>query len=646
VENSIDYFLKAYTIRKTEEMLLDLFRKGKLFGTTHTCVGQEFSAISIANALNDKDCVFSNHRCHGHYIAKTDDVEGLLAEIMGKVNGVCGGIGGSQHLCGENFYSNGIQGGIVPVAAGIALGQKLDGDGAITTVCIGDGTLGAGVVYESMNMASKWSLPLVIVLEDNGYSQSTCQIEVVAGSIVDRAAAFGIKVYEGNTWQYEKLITDMKNAADYARNKCKPVFFKVSTYRLRAHSKGDDDRCTSEIEKHGKKDPLNIFLDEHKDNKEIEQKLALVRDRIHNAVIKAEHSEFAKLKSDEGSLSEAPAIRKAVTCSDIQQKAINKVLSSHLESDSSFVILGEDIKMPYGGAFKVTKGLSDNFSERVFNTPISEAGIVGIGNGLALKGYRPVVELMFGDFITLSFDQLVNHAAKFRMMYNEQVSVPLIVRTPMGAGRGYGPTHSQSLEKHIAGVPGLNVYILHHRVNINNFYSYVLKNAIDPSIIIENKLLYAVHGDKEIIDDFEVYETDEPCPTTVVKSDEEPDVTICAFGRMALIAEESAAELFNEEEIVAELFYPLSVSPLNISCILDSVKRTKKLLIIEEGTPFYNLGSEIIARISENWDEVEAFRSQRISSKEMPIPSAGPMEKECIPSKEIIIKSCKEIFNV
>ncbi len=643
----IDFFLKAYTIRYTEKTLLDLFRKGKIYGTTHTCVGQEFSAIALANALKSDDIILSNHRGHGHYIAKTDDVEGLLAEIMGKSNGICGGIGGSQHLCSNNFFSNGIQGGMVPVSVGVALGQKLDGNGFITAVCIGDGTLGQGVVYESMNMASKWSLPLLIILEDNGYSQSTCQRETVSGSIVDRAAAFGIDVCEGNTWDYEKLITDMKNAADYVRRKCRPVFFYISTYRLGAHSKDDDDRCTAEIEKYEGIDPLHIFLREHEKNEKIEQELSRIRVRIDNALIKAEHSDFARLKPVELASYKVTALKKAEKSNDTQLKAINEVLSDSLENDSRFLILGEDIRMPYGGAFKVTKGLSEKFPEKVINTPISEAGIMGVGIGLALAGFRPIIELMFGDFITLAFDQLVNHAAKFRMMYNCQVSVPLIIRTPMGAGRGYGPTHSQSLEKHVVGVPGLNVYILHHRANIHQFYSYLFQNTKEPSIIIENKLLYAVRGNQEILDGFfEMYETDDIYPTTVVKPRERADITICAFGRMALLAEEAAADLFENEEIIVELFFPLSVSPLDIAAILDSVKMTKKLLVIEEGTPFYNLGSEVVARINENWDEDDAFRSRRISSKEMPVPSSGPMEKEYLPSKETIIDRCKELFNV
>ena len=160
-------------IRRFEETLLALFEKGLLNGTTHACIGQEADAVAIVEHLRDGDHVFSNHRCHGHFLAWTGDALGLLAEIMGKPEGVCGGIGGSQHLCAPGFKSNGIQGGIVPTAAGIALAEQLDGDGGLSVVFIGDGTLGEGVVYETLNLASLWQLPLLLVLEDNGWSQST-----------------------------------------------------------------------------------------------------------------------------------------------------------------------------------------------------------------------------------------------------------------------------------------------------------------------------------------------------------------------------------------------------------------------------------------------------------------------------------------
>src|ERR1700679_3004653 len=196
----------ALRIRKVEEKFLELFSQGKLNGTVHTCVGQEFSALAFAGQLKKKDFVFSKHRCHGHYLAFTGDTRGLLAELLGKASGTCGGIGSSQHLCHNNFFSNGIQGGIVPVAAGYALGNKLRQNDAIGVVYIGDGTLGEGALYETMNIISKWEIPLLIVCENNYYAQSTHQSTNLAGNILARAEAFNIRVQNGDTWNVEELM--------------------------------------------------------------------------------------------------------------------------------------------------------------------------------------------------------------------------------------------------------------------------------------------------------------------------------------------------------------------------------------------------------------------------------------------------------
>ena len=184
-------------IRRFEETLLDLFSQGKLVGTTHTYIGQEANGVGIIDHLEpERDVVFSNHRCHGHYLAFTDDAFGLLSEVMGKATGTCGGKGGSQHLCRGNFYSNGVLGSIVPVATGIALAEKRKGTGAVSTVFLGDGTLGEGVTYESLNMASLWKLPVLFVVENNHYAQSTPVELQLAGSIAARAGAFGVETAE------------------------------------------------------------------------------------------------------------------------------------------------------------------------------------------------------------------------------------------------------------------------------------------------------------------------------------------------------------------------------------------------------------------------------------------------------------------
>ena len=153
----------AFLIRKTEESLLKLFSLGKLFGTVHTCIGQEFSGVAVARNIAKHDYILSNHRCHGHFLSYSRNVKGLISEIMGKKSGVCGGLGGSQHLFQNNFFSNGIQGGIVPIAGGLSYAQKLKRNNGVTIVFIGDGTLGEGVLYESMNIVSKWELPLIII---------------------------------------------------------------------------------------------------------------------------------------------------------------------------------------------------------------------------------------------------------------------------------------------------------------------------------------------------------------------------------------------------------------------------------------------------------------------------------------------------
>jgi TPP-dependent pyruvate/acetoin dehydrogenase alpha subunit len=250
---------RMFFIRRFEEALLDLFAQGKLVGTTHTYIGQEANAVGIIDHLDPaRDVVFSNHRCHGHYLAFTNDDFGLLCEVMGKAPGVCGGKGGSQHLCKGNFYSNGVLGSIVPVATGIALAEKKKGTGAVSTVFLGDGTLGEGVTYESLNMASLWKLPVLFVVENNHYAQSTPVELELAGSIAARGAAFGIETAELDTTDVEVIHAAAGHAVERIRETGEPFFLVLHTYRFSPHSKGDDNRDPAEIEKRRERDPLEL----------------------------------------------------------------------------------------------------------------------------------------------------------------------------------------------------------------------------------------------------------------------------------------------------------------------------------------------------------------------------------------------------
>ncbi len=249
-------YQRMLLIRCFEERLLAEFSSGKLVGTTHTCIGQEADAVGILSLVDADDVVFSNHRCHGHYLALGGNPHLLAAELMGKATGLVGGRGGSQHIHWQNFYSNGVQGGIVPVSAGMALAEKIDRSGKIVLVFIGDGTLGEGALYESLNMASLWHLPLLVVVEDNGYAQTTPVEKGVAGSMAARFTAFGIPVWERASTDVLEIQATARQAIEYVRSSKGPGCLLLHTHRFSAHSKGDDLRSNEELERIRRFDPL------------------------------------------------------------------------------------------------------------------------------------------------------------------------------------------------------------------------------------------------------------------------------------------------------------------------------------------------------------------------------------------------------
>jgi acetoin:2,6-dichlorophenolindophenol oxidoreductase subunit alpha len=245
-------------IRRFEERVLALFEEGLLNGTTHACIGQEADAVGVMEHLGEGDHIFSNHRCHGHLLAWTGDAFGLLAEIMGKPAGLCAGIGGSQHICAPGFKSNGVQGGIVPAAAGVALAEQLRGSDGLSVVFIGDGTLGEGVVYETLNLTALWQLPLLFVLEDNRWSQSTPSSLNLAGDIAARFTAFGLPVVDVDTTDVLAIEAAAGEMVSGCRSRRGPGVLIIHTYRLCHHSKNDDNRPAEEVRSRWAYDPLVV----------------------------------------------------------------------------------------------------------------------------------------------------------------------------------------------------------------------------------------------------------------------------------------------------------------------------------------------------------------------------------------------------
>ncbi len=229
-------------IRHFEDLLLDLFQAGKLNGTTHTCLGQEYIPVAVMPHLRDDDFIFSNHRGHGHYLARFDDPAGLLAEIMGRAGAICGGVGGSQHLKRGRYISTGIQGESLPVAVGAALQMKREGRGGIAVPFIGDGTWGQGAVYEALNMAALWRVPMVVIVENNHIAQTTHRIQNMAGTIEDRVRAFGVGYLRCTGHDVTALREKIAPIFEQARRDCVPAVIEFETERLGSHSKGDDTR--------------------------------------------------------------------------------------------------------------------------------------------------------------------------------------------------------------------------------------------------------------------------------------------------------------------------------------------------------------------------------------------------------------------
>jgi 2-oxoisovalerate dehydrogenase E1 component len=642
--NSVPFF-EAVKIRAIEERFLSLFRDGMLNGTVHTCVGQEFAAVAFAGQLKPIDTVFSNHRCHGHFLAFTQDAEGLIAELMGRKNGVCAGIGSSQHLKKNNFYSNGIQGGIVPIAAGMALGHELGDSDAIAVVFIGDGTLGEGVVYESLNIVSKWKLPILIVCENNEYAQTTSIAEHLAGSIKLRALAFGIEYREGTTDRPDELLGDAKKAIDHVRVVREPLFFQVQTSRLLAHSKGDDGRDPIEIASLWNKDPI------HKYSKENQTEYLRISAKIAKEIdlIVEKCKAFGEISLDEyiGNTS-TPSLTvgwSPVPVSHQRQvQGLNDFFLAELGRNPKSVFIGEDVLSPYGGAFKVAKDLSSRYPKQVFTTPISELAICGIGNGLALLGFKPYVEIMFGDFIPLALDQILNHASKFKHMYNHQIDCPIVIRTPMGGRRGYGPTHSQTLDRLLMGIPNVELVALNILIDPALIYSVVAQSK-NPVVVVENKTDYGkkIGFDKIPGYSYEYAIFDKYPIARIIPEKGKADYTIVTYGGTASDAHQALKQAFVEYEAVGEIFIFSKISPLDVALVAQSVAITRRLVIVEEGIGFAGFGSEVLSLCHEFLKDI-VFQAVRVASIDVPIPAIRSLEDQIIPSVGSILKSIKKIL--
>ena len=635
----------GHLIRLTEQLILDQFSRGLVSGTTHTCLGQELTAMSVVRALDDpEDVVLSNHRNHGHFLSYAGDFVGLVAEIMGREAGVCGGWGGSQHLAFRHFHSNGVQGGMMGIGAGLALARKLRESSGIVTAIVGDGTLGQGLLYEAINLASVWDAPLLVVVENNGIAQTTYSRHTLGGDIEARGAAFGL-----STWRFEDDDPDFCRNVDAVvsevRARRRPGFLVIDTRRMGPHSKGDDLRDGEELQIIRARDPL----------------LALGRRLTEGTreAIEARNRAFVESvrktadASPEAELGDAPphifvartepaALRyPVITAGSSVRQSLNVALRHLLESDARTILLGEDLHDPYGGAFKVTQGLSTAFPGRVISTPISEAGITGATIGLSLDGFLPVMEVMFADFLSLCTDQLYNHAVKFPGMFRD-VAVPLVIRTPCGGRRGYGPTHSQSPEHLFTSVPGLTVVYGSHRHNVAELLVDATMRWRYPVLFLEHKLLYGETMDPA---DYEILPSSGDVAAhlfpTLRRGAGNPDVTLVTYGGMLPIVESVARGLEDDEELEVEIVAPSLLSPLPRSSLIRHLATRERVVVVEESHHDFGVGAEIAASMLE-----AGFKGRllRVGTPPIPIASARSLERSIIPDEAKLVRQVLELF--
>ncbi len=619
-------------IRKTEQLLLQLFSQGLLSGTTHTCLGQELCQLSVVRALTDpEDIVLSNHRNHGHFLAYSGAFAGLLGEIMGREVGVCGGVGGSQHIAYRHFHSNGVQGGMTAIGVGHALAMKRRKQRGVTAVIVGDGTLGEGLLYESLNLASIWKVPVLFVVENNGIAQTTPTAQTTGGSIDARGAAFGLK-----TWHLDdsapRFLSEVENVVGQVRSSGQPGFLVIDTKRLGPHSKGDDLRPESVMDEIRLRDPVaNLGKQLPIAEREAIETLAeAFVEAAHQMALNSPEARSAKVARH--IFQAKPRSEKTVKSASKQavnvRSSLNAALRQLLTESPEVMLLGEDLHDPYGGAFKVTTGLSTDFPDRTISTPISEAGVTGAGIGLALAGFRPIVEIMFADFVTLAMDQIFNHAVKFPGMFPD-AQVPLVIRTPSGGRRGYGPTHSQSPETLMSAVPGLTVVFGSNRHDVGE----LLKNAVlewpYPTMFFEHKLLYGQmveRGDYRVLGPDAEDVAVEIFPT-LVRGPENPDVSLVCYGGAVALAEAAASRLA-EEEIASEIVIPSLLSPFPRNSLGGLLSSREHVVVFEEGQGHFGFGAELGAVLSEAGYR---GRFQRIGPPQIPIPAARSLEADVLP---------------
>lgn len=640
-------YKKLLKPRLIEEKMLILLRQGKV-SKWFSGIGQEAISVGVTSVLDKDEYILPMHRNLGVFTTREIPLSRLFSQWQGKANGFTKGRDRSFHFGTQEYKIIGMISHLGPqlgVADGIALANKLSGKQKLTAVFTGEGATSEGDFHEALNIASVWDLPVLFVVENNGYGLSTPTNEQYrCKDIADRAVGYGMEshIIDGNN--ILEVYTKLSAIAESVRKQPRPILLEFKTFRMRGHEEASGIKYVPKelIEEWGKRDPIenykNYLLAQGVLSEDIDAELRKeIKAEIdeHYQTASAEPVIEANLEQE---LSDVFAPFHFAEIYPTSEKAnvrfidaISQGMKQSFEKHDNLVIMGQDIA-EYGGAFKITEGFVEAFGkDRIRNTPICESAIVSTAMGLSINGYKAIVEMQFADFVSTGFNPIVNYLAKNHYRWDEKADV--VVRMPCGAGVQAGPFHSQTNEAWFTKTPGLKVVYPAFPYDAKGLMTTAI-NDPNPVLFFEHKALY-----RSIYQDVpKDYYTLPLGKAALLK--EGKDITIVSFGAGVHWALEV---LDNNQDIKADVLDLRTLQPLDTQAIYASVKKTGKLIILQEDSLFGGIASDISALVTEHCFEHLDGPVRRVASLETPIPFTKNLEDQYLP-KNRFEKELKELL--
>ncbi|MBV1781054.1 dehydrogenase E1 component subunit alpha/beta [Paeniglutamicibacter sp. ABSL32-1] len=670
-DESLHLLEEMVLIRQFEQTAYLRYLQGEIPGTLHQSQGQEAVAVGVCSLLRTEDWITSTHRPHGHALAKGLDPAAGMAEIYGRETGCLGGRGGSMHLGDPALGilpSIAIVGGGITIAPGLAHALKHKGTDNVVVCFFGDGAVNEGAFHEGVNYAAALNLPVIFVCENNMYGASTPFHETTRNiNVASRGESYGIPSEQADGMDVRAVRGAMQRALETARSGKGPVLLEFLTYRYVGHSRGDARgyRTKEEEAYWTAKDPIKTFgealVEEGTATEEqVKESTKRAKKRIAEAL---KHAQQAPWPDPETAL--APNIiygnppQKVEGAGPLAEdgeedrfisiaESIRETLHRELATDPDLVLLGEDVGVPggFGGAFGVYQGLAEEYGrDRVIDTPISEKAIIGASIGAAIGGMRTVPDLQYADFVFEAMDELVNEAAKQRYMSNGKLTIPMVLRCPVGASQR-GAQHSQCPESFFMHVPGIKVLCISDPYTAKGALTAAIRDD-DPVLVFEHKLLYGAKRQEAGSINTKAYVPEEnfalPVGQARVRRRGKHATVVATFTELYKALE--LAEKLAEEGIELEVIDPVWLNPFDWDTVMESVKRTGRLVIAHEAHLTGGWGAEVSARVSDELFADLKAPVRRVASRDIPMPFSPPLEAAVLPLAEHIEAAVREVLS-